>query len=343
MKKLGLLMLIAVMAILGACSGGDSDNADGDTYKIKLGHGDKTGDDSITDLTANKFVELAEEYSDGKLDIEIYPANQLGDPLEQMESTQSGAQEMVQGSVNNYSELAPSMNYMTLPYMFTSKEQVRDAVDELWDKNNDILTEQADLRALVWTDAGPRVITSSEDHPVRTLDDLQGFKMRLPPSEVSETAFKAFGAQNITLPFSEVFTGLQQGTADGQENAVTTARTEHYYEVQKYITNIDWQYTISAFTISESYFQSLPEDLQDALVKAGKEATEYEQEKFDEMNEDDIDYLEDQGVEFLGQPEDFDDWVQKGRATWEDHYDLIGNGDAEEGKELIKEVQEKIE
>src|SRR5699024_877822 len=101
-----------------------------------------------------------------------------------MESTQRGAQEMVQGSVNNYSELAPSMNYMTLPYMFTSKEQVRDAVDELWDKNNDILTEQADLRALVWTDAGPRVITSSEDHPVRTLDGLQGFKMRLPPSEV---------------------------------------------------------------------------------------------------------------------------------------------------------------
>lgn len=356
-KVIAIFSVLALVITLGACSSNDSSgnssknsNAQSDgeskdsgkTYKIKLGHTDKTGDDSITDWTARKFVELAEKYSDGRLKFKIYPSNQLGSPKEQMRATQSGTQEMSQGSVNNLSQLAPSLNYLTLPYLFTSKDDARNALDKLWDKNNEILKKQANMRTLVWTTAGPRVMTSNEDHPVRTLDDLKDFKMRLPQSKISEKAFKAFGAQVVTLPFDEVFTGLQQGTADGQENAVTTARTEHYYEAQKYITNLNWQWTISTFNISEKYFQSLPEDLQDALVKAGKETTKLERKRFDKMNEDDVKFLKKKGMEFLGKPEDFDKWVEKGRSTWDSHYKLIGNGDAKKGKELVEEVKETI-
>lgn len=348
MKKFSIFALLILTFLISACSNtvdseANKENKGSDEkYVIKLGHSDKEGDESITDWTARKFVELAEEYTDGKVEFEVYPASQLGDPLEQMQSVQSGIQEMTQGSLNNLSELAPSLNYMVLPYMFTSTEDARKAIDNLWDYNNELLVEQANMRSLLFTDAGPRVMTSDKDHPVRSLEDMKGFKMRIPPSAVSEAAFTSFGAQNITLPFTEVFTGLQQGIANGQENAVTTARTEHYYEVQKYITDINWQYTISAFLISEPYFQSLPKAIQEGLVKAGKEATILERERFDEMNEEDVTYLKEQGVEFLGQPEDFEQWVEKGRSTWKNHYKLIGNGDEAKGEEIVNKAVEII-
>jgi tripartite ATP-independent transporter DctP family solute receptor len=315
---------------------------DSKVYKIKLGHSDKAGDDSIIDWTARKFAELAKEYSDGRIEVEIYPSKQLGDNLEGMRSLQNGSQEMVQGSVAQFGQFAPSINYLGLPYIFTGQDQAREAIDALWDKNNEFLTSQANMRFLLWTDAGFRNLTTDKDHPVRSLEDMNGVKVRIPPNPISEAAFTTFGAQTVTLPFSEVFTALQQGVVNGQENANTTAVTEHYYETQKYVTDIQWQYTISAFAISEDYFQGLPKDLQDALVKAGKDATQAERERFDEFNKQDIQYLKDNGMEFLGLPTDYDQWVEKGRSIWPEAYKTIGGGDEAKGKEIVDSLLEII-
>lgn len=357
MKKLFVAMISCLLIVaLAACSSsgnagttgknGNSGESGGDkkkVYTIKLGHSDKTGDESIIDWTARQFARLAEEYSDGQLKVQIYPTNQLGDQLEQMRSVQNGTQEMVQGSINNFGTFAPSINYLTLPYIFKGGEQARKAIDQLWDKNNEFGVAQANMRFLLWTDAGFRAITSDKNHPIRSMADLKGVKMKVPPTKIFESAFKAFGAETVVLPFSETYTAMQQGMVHAQENAYTTARTEHYYEVHKYITDIEWMYTISAFAISENYFQTLPKELQDALVKAGKEASKLERERFDQMNEEDIKFLVEKGMERLGKPSDMDQWIEKGRSVWPESYALIGGGDAAKGKAIVDDILASIE
>lgn len=348
---LGMLTVLVFVFVVSGCNNNSTNISDEtengisagkEVYTIKLGHPDKTGDDSIIDWTARKFAELANEYSDGRIEVEIYPANQLGEQTDQIRSVQNGSQEMVMSAVTNVSTFAPSLNYLLLPYLFTDAQQARTAIDALWEQNNKYLIDQANMRFLVWTDAGFRNLTTDEKHPVRTLDDFQGVKVRIPENPITEAAFKEFGASPVPLPVSEVFTALQQGVVSAQENAATTARTEHYYEVQKYFTDIQWQYTLSGIQVSENFFQSLPEDLQDALIKAGKETVQEERKRFDQINSEDIQFLKEQGMEFLGKPEDYDEWVERGRSVWPQFYELIGDGDKKKGKEVVDEVLELI-
>lgn len=350
-KMLLSVLFIAVLALYG-CGSDDSssddsssedNSSDEESYKIKLAHGDQPSEDAIIHWTAEKFAELVDEYSDGKIEVEIYPSNQLGSNVDTIRSVQNGTVEMVQANVNNFGELVPALNYLVLPYLLTDTDEARGAVDKLWDEHNEILKSEADMRFVTWTDAGFRNLTSDEDHPVRTVDDLDGFKLRIPPNQIAEKIFGELGAQTEIVDYSEVYTALQQGVVHGQENANTTARTEQYYEVQKYITDIKWQYTLSAFAISEEFFQSLPEDLQEAVTKAGREATDAERARIDKLGEEDVEYLKEQGVEFLGEPEDFEKWVEAGKSVWPEVYELIGGGDAEKGEEFVDEMITKLE
>lgn len=306
-------------------------------YTIRLGHSDKPSDDSITHITALKFKELAETYSGGKVAVTIYPANQLGDQVDQMRSLQTGAQEMTQGSVNNFANFAPELNYLTLPYILTGVEDARATLDAMWDKHNEWLTQKAGVRALIWTDAGFRNLTT-KSRPVRTLADLEGMKVRLPNNPISLSAFQAFGVNPIPMGWGELFSALQQGVVDSQENCYSAVLTEHFDEVQKYATDIEWQYTLSLFIISEAWFQQLPADVREALVKAGKETTAWEREKMDQMEADIVAELKERGMEFVGRPTDYDEWVQRGRGTWEAQYKTIGGGDAEKGKAIVDEI-----
>lgn len=306
-------------------------------YKVRLGHSDKPADDSIIHITALHFKELAEKYSDGKLEVIIYPANQLGDQVDQVRSLQTGAQEMTQGSVNNFANFAPPLNYLTLPYMLTGVEDARATLDAMWDKHNEWLTQLGGVRALIWTDAGFRNLTT-KNRPVRTLADLQGMKVRLPNNPISLSAFKAFGVNPIPMGWGELFSALQQGVVDSQENCYSAVLTEHFDEVQKFATDIEWQYTISLFIASEAWFKSLPVDMQDALVKAGKETTAWQRATMDKMEADIVAELKKRGMEFVGKPSDYDEWVKRGRSTWEEQYKTIGGGDAAKGKAIVDEI-----
>lgn len=320
-----------------------SDQAAEASYTIRLGHSNPDVEGNIVQYASEVFAEKVAEYSNGAINVEIYPSNQLGDERDQMRALQNGSQEMVYGSVQNFATFAPPFYYLSLPYIFTSGEMAEKAVFELWDQHTEWMVEKGGMRPVGWAVAGFRNLTTSADRPVTTLDDAKGVKVRIPPNAVSEAAFKAFGFEPVSLPFSEAFTALQQGVVEGQENCYTTVRAEHYDEVQKYVTDIQWQYTIGIFGMSEIFFDSLPADLQDAVIKAGKDATAAEMEMAKELDAGDIAYLEEKGMEFLGVPTDYEAWVEKGRSIWEDQYELIGEGDAAAGKAIVDAVLEVLE
>ncbi len=357
-KKLALILaLVMVMAMFAGCGSAPAETPSADTtdannapaadaaaatYTIRLGHSNPEDENNIVHYTSLFFKEKVEEYSNGAIKVEIYPSNQLGDDQDQIRALQNGSQEMTYTSVQNYAVFCAPLYYFSLPYMFTGQEEAESAVNAMWDQNNEWLTSQAGLRGVAYAFAGFRNLTTDAKHPVTDLNSAKGVKVRIPSNAISEAAFTALGFTPVPMAYSEVFTALQQGVVDGQENCLTAAVSESYDEVQKYVTDIQWQYTIGMFAISESFYQSLPAELQEAVVKAGKEATEAEIAKFTELNEADIQHLKDGGMEFLGEPTDYDQWVEICKGTWAAQYATIGGGDAAAGEAIVNQVVDII-
>jgi len=307
-------------------------------YLIRLGHSNPPDDKNIIQYTSKYFKQKVEEYSNGRIKVEIYPSNQLGSDQDQIRALQNGSQQMTYTSVQNFATFAPPLYCFSLPYLFTSGDAATKAVFALWDKDTDWLVTKGGVRPVAWAVAGFRNLTTDKNHPVRTLDDVKGLKVRIPSNAISEAAFKKLGFEPVPLAYSEVFTALQQGVVSGQENCYTAAVAEHYDEVQKYVIDIQWQYTIGLFAISEEYYKTLPDDLKQVIIKAGKEATQAEIDKFAESDKNDIATLKSKGMKFLGQPADYDKWIELGRSIWPKQYSLIGEGDAAKGKAIVDDV-----
>ncbi|MGI5963337.1 MAG: TRAP transporter substrate-binding protein DctP [Lawsonibacter sp.] len=353
MKKLLSIALAAatVLCTLAGCSnnapatsGSAGQNSSGSdaTYTIRLGHSNPGDENNIVHYMALTFQEKVAEYSNGAIKVEIYPSNQLGDDQDQIRALQNGSQEMTYTSVQNFAVFCPPLYYFSLPYMFEDQQAAEDAVDAMWEQNDTWLKEKANLHSVGYAFAGFRNLTTDAKHPVTDLASAKGVKVRIPSNAISEAAFTALGFEPAPLAYSEVFTAMQQGTVNGQENCLTTAVSESYAEVQKYVTDIQWQYTIGMLTISNSFYNQLPDELKEAVDKAGKDATEAEIAKFLEMNEKDIQALKDGGMEFLGLPTDYDQWIEIGKSVWSSQYSIIGEGDAAAGEEIVNTVLEMI-
>ena len=308
-------------------------------YTLKLGHAnDPDPENSIFHAFALKFEELVEERSGDAIDVVIYPAMQLGGEQEQIRGAQLGTQEAALVSMNNLNALAPSLGFFTLPYMFTSVEEGRYVIDNAWETINEHSLADAGVRVLSITDAGFRVLTNSKQ-PVESLDDLQGLKIRVPQNPIMIAAFESWGVSPIPMAWSEVYTALQQGVVDGQENPVNVLLAVKFYEVQKYVTDIDYILQTGALVLSDQFYQSLPPELQEAVTEAGKEAMDWEREYVEEVTEKDVRRLRELGIEFSGRPADFDEWVERARAIWPEQYEFIGNGDAARGQEIVEEIR----
>lgn len=342
------LLLVVTMVFTIGCSGSKTpaDNQQGGqkpaeekqiekkVYTIKLGHSNQPTMDSIFHQVALKFKELAEGYSDGQLIVEIYPGSQLGSEEEQVRSVQLGTQHMVVVGLNNLNPSVPQLGFFTLPYIFETTEEGRKVIDTMWDQINQWSTQEAGVRILSLMDAGFRELTNSKK-PVKTLQDLQDLRVRVPQNPIQMGVYKAWGVNPIPVAWSETFNALQQKVVDAQDNPYTVFVSEKFYEVQKYVTEISYIFQTSAIIISEDFLSKLPTDLQDVVVKAGKETMEFERKLSDSSLEKDKKTLTEKGMILLGPPDDKSLWVEKGRSIWPEFYELIGKGDKIKGKEII--------
>ena len=157
------------------------------------------------------------------------------------------------------------------------------------------------------------------------------------------STFKALGLEPTAVSFSETFNALQQGVVDGQEGCFNNVVTLKFYEAQKYATQINYSVHSCNFVVSERWLQSLPEKERNALIRAGREAMEYERTKVAGMLEADDKLMVEHGMELLGVVEDLPEWIRLGRTAWPKCYDVIGDGDAAKGKAVMDIVLAKKE
>ncbi|MDD8024042.1 MAG: TRAP transporter substrate-binding protein [Paracoccaceae bacterium] len=302
-------------------------------YTIRLSHGDN--ENNPTHLTAVKFQELVKEYTDGKAEVQIFPSNSLGTESEVAQALRMGSIEAEILYTGNLVPLAPSAGVLMLPYAYTSTEQAHKAMDALIDPLNERLTKEAGVRALGLMEKGFRVLTTNK--PVTTLDDLKGLKIRVSPNDIAIKTFQAWGIEPLPMDWAEVFPALQQRVIDGQENPYTTAISSRFFEVQSDITEIHYMMWTGPLLISERAFQKYPEDIQQALLRAGREAVDYGRQVSGELTEQAKTELTEKGMTLHGAPTDEEKWEAAAQALWPQFYAQIGGEDwANQAIEIIK-------
>lgn len=243
------------------------------------------------------FQKIVDERSNGRLQIEVYPSEQLAKEIESIRLIQADVIDMTVTAslLSNWIEIA---NFCEMPFL------LKDSIEKDLLLNGPIgqrvekdMLEKVGLRPLSVFERGPRQLTSNR--PIKHPDDLKGLIIRVPNVPTFITAWSALGAKPTPMAFSEVFTGLQQGTVEAQENPFALILSSGYYEVQKYvnITNhvMSWSYPV----IGEKQYQRLPDDLKIILKEAALEMAEYEHKLFISNQKDVKKQLLDRGMEFI--------------------------------------------
>lgn len=228
---------------------------------------------------AEKFKEVAEANSNGQIEVKIYPNSSLGTEVEMIQSAIAGSGDcdivFTGESMQTYAE---ELGIIGMPYAITSDEHMDAVLNGEVGQELDQLMLDAGLRNLGAIVRGPRNITSNKE--IKTPDDLKGFIIRTPESAMTMAAFEAMGAKPTPMAFAEIFTSLQQGVIDGQENPLANINNAALYEVQQYVVETEHLRAWVYFAMSDVRFSSFSEDIQTVIADAAAEAVAYEHELF---------------------------------------------------------------
>lgn len=243
------------------------------------------------------FGELLDERSGGRIQLQTYPSEQLAKEIEAIRMIQTGVIDMTTTSalLSNWTEI---MTFCEMPFLLDSMEDADEMLNgPVGARIREEMIDKTGLRAVAYFQAGPRHLTSNR--PIRHPDDLKGLVIRIPSIPAFITAWDALGAKTTPIAFSEVFTSLQQGVINAQENPLPLTKMAAMYEVQEYVNltshNFGWTYPV----IGEKQFQSMPTDLQEIFLQCAKEMQAYERQLFVENDALVRADLEAKGMEFI--------------------------------------------
>src|SRR5690242_15825609 len=225
-------------------------------------------------LAAEKFKELAEKYTNGKVKVEVYPNSTLYKDKEELEALQLGAVQMLAPSNSKFGPIGiKDFEVFDLPYLLPNKAALRKVTEGPLGQAMLKKLETKGMVGLAYWDNGFKQMSANK--PLRMPEDYKGLKFRIQSSKVLEAQFRALGAIPQVMAFSEVYQALQTGVVDGQENTASNMYTQKMHEVQKFTTITDHGYIGYVVVANKKFWDGLPADIRGQLEKAMHEATEY--------------------------------------------------------------------
>ena len=329
MKKCLLLALAAFMAF-APCQAHSA-------VTIKFAHSGSTLMDDPQNMAMYHFAEILQERSKGYYKVETYPGKQLGDTRTILENIQMGVIEMGDIESGPTSSFVPEEMLWDLPYLFRDLDhahavlqgEVGEQMKEKW--------LEIGVRCLDYNDGGFRYFTNSL-RPIVNPEDMKGMKIRVMESPIMVASINGFGAAAVPMAFAEVYTALQQGAIDGQENPFNVIFTQSYFEVQKYLSFSEHFYYLRHYMINDDFFKSQPEEMQKLIVECAKEACAFQRAECAKAQEKYKKELQEkygmQGNEVNKEP--FIKIAQE--KIWPQFYEELGKGDSAAGKALIEQV-----
>jgi len=290
-----LVVSSLLFAVAGCGSGGDAQSASGIQERtIKAGIG--LNEDHPQGQALKKFKEIVEQKSGGKLKVQTYFSAQLGDDLKMTEALKAGLQEITIPSTSPLVGTVKEFGIFDFPFVFNDPKEADAVLDgPLGQKLLEKLPQHG-LIGLCYWENGFRNLTNSK-HPVATAEGFKGLKIRTMQNEVHIDAFKALGANPTPMPFSEVYSALESGTADGQENPLATIESSKFNEVQKYLSLTNHVYTPFVFLVSKKFWDQLSEEEKKILKDAAIEAGKFERELNREQNRKSLESLRQKGMQ----------------------------------------------
>ncbi len=319
--------MLVVLALAGAMPAA----AAGKVLKISNG----INEQHPTYLAGKKFGELLAAKLPGKYEVQVYANAQLGDDVRATEAVRMGSLEMVATSASPLTGLVPAFSVFDLPFIIPSEA----AADAVYDGPvGQRLAKELEAKGLVllaYYENGFRQLTNSV-REVKTPADLKGLKIRTMQNPIHLDAFKALGANPTPMPFSEVFTAMQQKTIDGQENPIPTIYLSKFHEVQKYATLTGHVYGPHILLINKKLFDSFPPADQKAIREAAQESAKFQRALNRKLNADAVAELKKAGMTVTeltpAQKKAFQDACAPVYASWEPKI----------GKELIEQVRATV-
>jgi C4-dicarboxylate-binding protein DctP len=283
MKALWSAVSVAAMTVLSATTQAQQAPTAQNPIVIKFSH--VVTVDTPKGRGAERFKELAEQRTQGRVRVEVYPNSSLYKDKEELEALQLGAVQMLAPSVSKFGPLGvKEYEAFDLPYIFPNKDVLHRVTEgpigaQLFQK-----LESKGIHGLAYWDNGFKVMTANR--PLHLPADFRGLKMRIQASKVLDAQFRALGANPQVMAFSDVYQGLQTGVVDGTENTPSNVYTQKMHEVQKYLTLSNHGYIGYAVIVNRDFWAKLPPDIRTTLEGAMADATRYANAVSQQDNDD---------------------------------------------------------
>ena len=334
-KVLTLVLALAVATSLTSCGGGETTNNSSGTAS---GNPNSTEDPIIMKVAGtfndesfmgiylhDYFKPYVEEHSDGRISVEIYTNSVLGSDRELIEGMQMNT---VQAAVSPVNVIAnfnmPKLNALSMPYLFTSREDAYEQLDgELGQYMMEGLPESVGIRSLRWGESAIRNLSSSKQ-AILSPADCVGQKFRVMEAAIDIAIIESLGGSPTPMAFNELYTGLQQGTVDGQDNGLVMTYNMKFYEVQDYYTVTEQYFLANGFIVSEIFWQSLPDDLKQVVQDGADYAMEAGREIVVQQEEECIPIMEEAGMEIIYLTDEQKSAFKEATSTvWDDIEELV--------------------
>jgi C4-dicarboxylate-binding protein DctP len=243
-------------------------------YVMKISH--VVSSSTPKGIASDYLEKRIEELTNGRIDVQVFPNSQLYGDGEEMKALVMNNVQVIMPSLSKFTSIAPQMQLFDLPFIFRDKAHLYAVMDgEVGAKLKSFIDAKKQMLAFDYWDAGFKHFSSSKQ-PIVNPEDAKGLKFRIQSSKVLEAQFKAVGGNPQILPFSEVYSALQQGVVDATENPLSNLYTKKFHEVQSSVTLSSHGYLGYLVVMNQQFFNKLPKDLQEHVKTAMKEATELE-------------------------------------------------------------------
>jgi tripartite ATP-independent transporter DctP family solute receptor len=328
MKKWLIVFMVPLFGLGIAITGSHSKEPQGKTpgsrhYVLRLGI--EHGPDHPYTQVMKRYSKLVSQKTKGDVEIKLYPSAQLGSAPEMIEGLQIGSIDLVYTAPAYFRSQIPEMDVLVIPFLIESAEHYERLMAGKVGKFIAAGLEKNGFIVLAYYYGGMREFTNNRK-PINTLGDMKGLKMRVPGLPVIIKCFEKFGVLPTPVPFSDLYTALQTGMVDAQENPVAQIYDSKFYEVQKYLSLSDHMLTPVGLIISKRSLEKLPAECQKALKKAAEEVVPWNRDNFRKVEKETLARLKEKGMQ-VNEIRDKEGFKKAVESLYVEIPKMIGNKD----------------
>lgn len=282
MKKFFALVLAAVFALCCVSAlAADDPYKDLGSYVMMVGHAQPEGNPRYVSM--EKFAADVAEKTNGHVTVQVFGNGQLGTEKEMLEQVVQG---VTQGMRGGQFDFSPRLLMFTLPFLANNREEVTALLKSDLAKKVCAEAEESTGTVIInLCDAGGFRQFSNGKHPIKTPADLVGLKMRTNGMKTIDMTFKALGATTTSIPYADLYMGLKTAIADGQENPWVNVEGMKFYEVQKYFTEVNYQFHPDPFYVNAAWWNELPEEFRTIITECATAMGDYNDQLIDENSD----------------------------------------------------------